>query len=357
MSSSFLGAVAMRAADVAAAAARPALLCAHCAATIVADTSELLHEQAPCREGSVWSYELEILETSVFVYSATNPTDDRFDVARVGPAACARLIFEGEPTPEHSWFPPFGWVNASCRRCQHQLGWVFMDAAVRGSGGGGADSEPVFAGLIVTRLRESRMPPIGAAVQRERPARPAGSAALAEDQIAMAMQLLAAGADDNAVLQVLLPGVETPELTAPLMETMRSLLLIQETIEDAEENDEELNVDGGRRSNRVRAQNTGISWRESGHRWLGRRVRRFFDGADGADDPIDGTLVLWVDAEGDDAALWHMAHDDGDEEDLEEHEVRAALRAHSNELDAPADTSEAPVRSPVSMGAEREPCS
>ena len=28
-------------------------------------------------------------------------------------------------------------------------------------------------------------------------------------------------------------------------------------------------------------------------------------------------------AEGDDFALWHMVHDDGDEEDLEEDEVRA----------------------------------
>ena len=33
----------------------------------------------------------------------------------------------------------------------------------------------------------------------------------------------------------------------------------------------------------------------------------------------------WLPAEGDDFALWHLVHDDGDEEDLEEHEVVAAI--------------------------------
>ena len=78
------------------------MLCAHCAATIVADTSELLRDPVPCREGSVWSYELDFLETSAYVYSATNPTDDRFDVARFGPAACARLRF-GENQVNLRW--------------------------------------------------------------------------------------------------------------------------------------------------------------------------------------------------------------------------------------------------------------
>ena len=47
------------------------------------------------------------------------------------------------------------------------------------------------------------------------------------------------------------------------------------------------------------------------------QVRRFFDGGAAS----DGRVVRWLPAEGDDFALWHMVHDDGDEEDLEEDEV------------------------------------
>ena len=39
----------------------------------------------------------------------------------------------------------------------------------------------------------------------------------------------------------------------------------------------------------------------------------------------DGTLVRWIGAEGSDPALFHMVHDDGDEEDLEEAEVAHLL--------------------------------
>ena len=35
-----------------------------------------------------------------------------------------------------------------------------------------------------------------------------------------------------------------------------------------------------------------------------------------------GKITGWVPAQGDDVALWHVVHEDGDEEDLEEHEVR-----------------------------------
>ena len=34
-----------------------------------------------------------------------------------------------------------------------------------------------------------------------------------------------------------------------------------------------------------------VAWRETGHRWLGRRVRRFF-----GESMSDGTIVKWVDA-------------------------------------------------------------
>ena len=60
-------------------------------------------------------------------------------------------------------------------------------------------------------------------------------------------------------------------------------------------------------------------WLDSGHEWIGASVRRFFAGGVVS----DGEVVRWLPAEGDDAALWHMVHEDGDEEDLEEDEVRA----------------------------------
>ena len=108
-----------------------------------------------------------------------------------------------------------------------------------------------------------------------------------------------------------------------------------------------------------------ITWLESGHEWLGRRVRRLFPGSDFADGTISAVRVLrhgscsrpkrhrhplvpnnpplihlhcsctmpppqrvqWVPADGEDMALWRMQHDDGDTEDLEEHEVTEGFAA------------------------------
>ena len=64
-------------------------------------------------------------------------------------------------------------------------------------------------------------------------------------------------------------------------------------------------------------------WRLEGSAWIGQRVRRFFPGG-----VISDALVQrWLPAgnTADDAALWHVRHDDGDEEDLEEEELREAL--------------------------------
>mmetsp|Transcript_48468 Transcript_48468/g.156030 ORF Transcript_48468/g.156030 Transcript_48468/m.156030 type:complete len:201 (+) Transcript_48468:945-1547(+) len=52
-------------------------------------------------------------------------------------------------------------------------------------------------------------------------------------------------------------------------------------------------------------------------------------GAGGASAPSyfhsDGWITGWMPAAGGDEALWHMEHDDGDEEDLDEEELRLAL--------------------------------
>jgi hypothetical protein len=52
-------------------------------------------------------------------------------------------------------------------------------------------------------------------------------------------------------------------------------------------------------------------------------VRRFFDAA-----VSDGTITRWLPAAQGEPALWNMTHEDGDQEDLEAHEVRAAMRAY-----------------------------
>ena len=45
------------------------------------------------------------------------------------------------------------------------------------------------------------------------------------------------------------------------------------------------------------------------------------------DEPVDGTIIKWLPADGDDEALWRMRDDDGDYQDFDEEEAEAALRA------------------------------
>ena len=64
-----------------------------------------------------------------------------------------------------------------------------------------------------------------------------------------------------------------------------------------------------------------FTWRTEGHEWIGRRARRFFAEYGAA----SGVITRWLPVDGDDEALWHMVHDDGDEEDLTESEARKAI--------------------------------
>ena len=87
------------------------LVCSNCrfplveAAQIVRDRFQSTFDQA------VYSYELDVLDSEVWCYSATNPQDYRFDVVRVGPALYGTSPFKyhGKPTPEHSWFAGYSW--------------------------------------------------------------------------------------------------------------------------------------------------------------------------------------------------------------------------------------------------------
>lgn len=65
-----------------------------------------------------------------------------------------------------------------------------------------------------------------------------------------------------------------------------------------------------------------------GHEFLGRKGRRFFPGHGFSDGVIVGYLSS---ALNDGIELWHIRHDDGDGEDLEEHEVLEAFRALESE--------------------------
>ena len=80
-------------------------------------------------------------------------------------------------------------------------------------------------------------------------------------------------------------------------------------------------------------------WLESGHPYIGAAIRRFFDAG-----VSDGRVTKWLpEAEGE-PALWHVVHDDGDEEDLDEDEVRAAIKAIEEE----ADDEHRPARAGIS---------
>ena len=80
-------------------------------------------------------------------------------------------------------------------------------------------------------------------------------------------------------------------------------------------------------------------WLETGHTWLGALVRRFFM-TESDVTFSDGEITRWLPAGGGEAALWHMVHEDGDEEDLEAAEVRAAMRAHDEEREVPPEEGE-----------------
>jgi hypothetical protein len=69
-------------------------------------------------------------------------------------------------------------------------------------------------------------------------------------------------------------------------------------------------------------------WLTDGHKWLDQRATRYF-----MDGESTGTICAWLPAKAalepeeleDDMALWRFAHDDGDQEELDEGEVREAL--------------------------------
>ena len=66
-----------------------------------------------------------------------------------------------------------------------------------------------------------------------------------------------------------------------------------------------------------------IEWQTSGHEFVGKRIRQHFTGHGFS----LGTITKWAADDGDDAAMFHVIHDDGDEEDLDERGVVIGIRA------------------------------
>eukprot|EP01004_Peranema_trichophorum_P009705 NODE_8452_length_677_cov_31.944043_g7828_i0.p1 GENE.NODE_8452_length_677_cov_31.944043_g7828_i0~~NODE_8452_length_677_cov_31.944043_g7828_i0.p1 ORF type:complete len:189 (-),score=39.83 NODE_8452_length_677_cov_31.944043_g7828_i0:31-597(-) len=99
------------------------LSCSSCGFPIVKE-EDLIEERIDTWSKVVYAYQLAVLDKEIWCYSATNPSDRRFDVARVKPCMESTRI-TGKPTPEHTWFPGYSWSMASCKVCGAHLGWGF----------------------------------------------------------------------------------------------------------------------------------------------------------------------------------------------------------------------------------------
>merc|ERR1711934_592152 len=77
-------------------------------------------------------------------------------------------------------------------------------------------------------------------------------------------------------------------------------------------------------------------FRDSGHPWVGKSARRFFNGRSS-----DGVISKWLPARDDEPPLWHMEHRDGDAEDLEEAEAALAIKYFETGATEPDNVAEA----------------
>ena len=65
-------------------------------------------------------------------------------------------------------------------------------------------------------------------------------------------------------------------------------------------------------------------WQFSGHRFIGERISRLYPNGQTA----IGTVQQYLPPDGDDEALFHIVHGDGDNEDLDIHESFAAMEQY-----------------------------
>jgi hypothetical protein len=91
------------------------------------------------------------------------------------------------------------------------------------------------------------------------------------------------------------------------------------SIDEEEEEEEE---EEGEREEEEEGED--VEWQTEGHAWLGKDVIRVYTNNDKEKKERKAIITKWVPAGDDkveDYAMWHIRHDDGDEEDLEEKEV------------------------------------
>jgi len=69
------------------------------------------------------------------------------------------------------------------------------------------------------------------------------------------------------------------------------------------------------------------TYQSSGSEYIGRKIRRTFGRK-----VAYGTIVGWLPPEGDDEALWHVVHDDGDEEDLDLKDIQLSFKKEAEVL-------------------------
>ena len=76
-----------------------------------------------------------------------------------------------------------------------------------------------------------------------------------------------------------------------------------------------------------------INWSTEGHEFLNARVALAHEKPKGGKRVFLGTIVKWAppDADAGDQALFHVRHDDGDSEDLEDYEVKAAMEMYKEQ--------------------------
>jgi hypothetical protein len=80
----------------------------------------------------------------------------------------------------------------------------------------------------------------------------------------------------------------------------------------------------------------GQLWKTEGHKYIGQRVIRHFQEV-----KVQGVVTAWLPPMADvahfgEAALWHVVHDDGDEEDMWEAGLKEAIKKFRDENDVVA---------------------
>lgn len=127
----------------------PCLECENCKSPLLYK-SNILSEKLAINSDTVFSYsfECEALNATFPVYSALNPSSNRFDVCAVKmkDSIAEKLKFSDEWYTKDTWFVGFAWTFVSCSSCSNFLGWLYRNSS---------DEKNKFIGLILTKLRPS----------------------------------------------------------------------------------------------------------------------------------------------------------------------------------------------------------